>query len=191
MLAIEQPAEAKQKHEIRLVDDRFETADIVRRFLDAATGKSLPTPQTISLHQLGDSIRFAKKYDCPLICALLLSIFKESLGAVDASGKTHSSSTFFSIAAQLDEPEICSAALKLGIGNFHEHHRQGDNKDRSSIPGRPGFDIIAFPLASFRDLPIDYLWALGRVSLVSGDKAKAEEFKRLIEVAKRTPVAQS
>lgn len=147
------------------------------------TGGTSPNIETLdNIVELARLLRLLMKYQCPA----QLHAFNLWLHVQVYNNK--SPLGVFTLASLQNEKELCTLALsRTGVWS------PGDHPRHSPFPtiGHPTADRAGMPLAFWRLIPIDYLWALGRARLAfPGDRVEqGKDFLLFLDVAKSAPKA--
>lgn len=126
----------------------------------------------------GGSLR---KYDCRVVTTSCDHVIILSLGK-----KGISPATSFRAGAAMENLDVCCRAIEAQ-GNWNRNKLDDKVTDLAKLvkhgnPGRPVFEPQSMPLTMWRELLLEYVWALWRTWSNGGNlKERAAEFRKIME----------
>jgi hypothetical protein len=141
-------------------DPKFETASVLRLFLDAIDGPrtsaSTPRPPREHMPSYDDLLTFADKWDCGAVTDLLLYricrwVWLDGCGPVG-----YHLPWCFIIAARCDELQLCTRLIKQADWGWGKESARVMGVKEDFHP----LDPKGWSVGMVKRLPADYLWAL-------------------------------
>lgn len=152
--------------DIPMTDGNLETAVRIRAWLDVITGKGLKINDNFPF--LSQSvIQLARKYECPGVESSTIAFVHRAMEILPME-KTFQ---LLRVGAAIDDPEIVAKAIRV-LGDVH-WGEEIPPLPADQIPGVPETwmtDPSTWSWAHYKDLPLEYLWAMSRSSRMGGTK---------------------
>ncbi|KAK8861261.1 hypothetical protein IAR55_002080 [Kwoniella newhampshirensis] len=159
---------------VTLTDPTFETARVLRLFLDFLQKRSPPEPSPEVLVTLRLLIRFVDKYDCQLV-SYALRFYSKKLFSVKSIG----CDSLFILGSNLGDIEYCAEAIRNGKhlvwqpassnSEFSEQWTTPEEQRLGTIgpeyEGASMFDVRTWTVSNIAKIPPKFLAALMRASL--------------------------